>query len=274
MIRICLAGATGWVGQSLVPAIDAAPDLELVGAVARGAAGERLGQAPGIDTLSAPVANLVVRATIEEALAVPTDVLVDFTAPASVEHHAMAAIDRGVHAVIGTSGLSDADYERIGAAAARAGVGVLAAANFAITAVLMERLALIAARHLASWEVIDYGSADKPDAPSGTARQLAARLAQVGAPAVQVPIEATQGAPEARGLTLNGTQVHSVRLPGHVIGAEVLFGMPDERLSIRHESGSSAQPYVGGTLLAIRQVGTFRGLRRGLDTLLDLDSNS
>lgn len=273
MIRICLAGATGWVGESLVPAIDAAPDLELVSVVARRAAGDRLAEALRVETLSPQVANLVVRATVEEALAVPTDVLVDFTAPTSVERHALAAIDRGVHVVIGTSGLTDADYERIGAAAARAGVGVLAAANFAITAVLMERFALMAARHLSSWEVIDYGSADKPDAPSGTARQLAARLAQVGAPAVQVPIDATQGAPEARGLTLNGTQVHSVRLPGYVIGAEVLFATPDERLSIRYESGNSAEPYVSGTLLAVREVGTFTGLRRGLDTLLDHDSN-
>ncbi|MDP9482311.1 MAG: 4-hydroxy-tetrahydrodipicolinate reductase [Chloroflexota bacterium] len=273
MIRICLAGATGWVGESLVPAIDAAPDLELVGVVARRAEGDRLAQALRLDTLSDPVANLIVRATVEEALAVPTDVLVDFTAPAAVERHVTIAIDRGVHVVIGTSGLSDAEYERIGAAAADAGVGVVAAGNFAITAVLMEHFALRAARHLASWEVIDYGSADKPDAPSGTARQLAARIAQVRAPAVQVPIEAIQGAPEARGLTLKGTQVHSVRLPGYVIGAEVLFGMPDERLSIRYESGNSAEPYVGGTLLAVRRVATFQGLRRGLDTLLDLDSN-
>jgi 4-hydroxy-tetrahydrodipicolinate reductase len=272
MIRICLAGATGWVGESLVPVIDAAPDLELVGAVARGAAGDRLAQALHLDTLSPPVANLIVRATVEEALAVPTDVLVDFTAPTSVEHHAMAAIDRGVHAVIGTSGLSDPEYERLGAAATRAKVGVLACANFAISAVLMEHFALIAARHLASWEVIDYASAQKQDAPSGTARQLAARLAQVGEPVLQVPIDATQGAPAARGLTLNGTQIHSVRLPGYVIGAEVLFGLADERLSIRYESGSSAQGYVDGTLLAVRRVGTFTGLRRGLDTLLELES--
>ncbi|MEA2537015.1 MAG: 4-hydroxy-tetrahydrodipicolinate reductase [Chloroflexota bacterium] len=269
MIRICLAGATGWVGESLVPAIDAAPDLELVGAVARRAAGESLAHALRLDVLSPRTANLVVSATVEAALAVPTDVLVDFTAPATVERHALAAIDRGVHVVIGTSGLTDADYERIGAAADRAGVGVLAAGNFAITAVLMERFAVMAAKHLRSWEVIDYGAASKPDAPSGTAREVAARLGQVAVPEVQVPIEATQGAPEARGLTLNGAQVHSVRLPGYMIGAEVLFGMPDERLSIRYESGSSAEPYVGGTLLAVRRIGTFQGLRRGLDTLLD-----
>jgi 4-hydroxy-tetrahydrodipicolinate reductase len=69
---------------------------------------------------------------------------------------------------------------------------------------------------------------------------------------------------------MNGSQVHSLRLPGYTISAEVIFGMPDQRLTIRHDSGGSAQPYVDGALLAIRRVGSFVGLRRGLDQVLDL----
>ena len=85
-----------------------------------------------------------------------------------------------------------------------------------------------------------------------------------------VPVEETIGEHAARGATLAGAQVHSGRLPGFVIGAEVIFGMPDQRLSIRHDSGSSARPYVDGALLAIRRVSTLVGVHRGLDTVLDL----
>jgi 4-hydroxy-tetrahydrodipicolinate reductase len=74
---------------------------------------------------------------------------------------------------------------------------------------------------------------------------------------------------EARGATLAGSQIHSVRLPGYVISAEILFGLPDQRLSIRHDSGNSARPYVDGALIAIRKVGDLVGLHRGLDQVLE-----
>lgn len=265
MIRICVAGATGWVGRSLVPAIVAAPDVELVGAVSRFARGKALGEVLGTAGLS-----LVASGTVEEALRVSTDVLIDYTSPESVKANVLVAIGRKVNVVLGTSGLNDDDYREIDEAAALHGVGVLAAGNFAISAVLLQHFAAIAARYMPSWEVIDYSDASKPDAPSGTTRELVHRLAAVGKPEVEIPIGETQGSPEARGLTLNGTQIHSIRLPGYVLAAEVIFGKPNERLSIRLDGGSGAEPYVDGTLLAVRRVGSFVGLRRGLDQVLDL----
>src|SRR5262249_48386113 len=150
------------------------------------------------------------------------------------------------------------------------GVGVLAAGNFALTTVLLKRFAEIAAKQIPHWEIIDYGKAGKPDAPSGTARELGSRLSRAGAPALDGPIDKPQGGKEARGAPRVGPQVHSVRLPGFVSSIEILFGLPHERLSIRHDSGSGAEPYVAGTLLAIRRVTTFTGLRRGLDSVLEL----
>jgi 4-hydroxy-tetrahydrodipicolinate reductase len=272
MIRVCVAGVTGWVGRSLVPAIAAAPDLALTGAVARGAAGRRVADAVARPDLHAPAADVVVAPTVGDALGAGADVLVDYTAPEAVRANVLDAVARGVHVVVGTSGLTDAEYAEIDAAARARGVGVLAAGNFAVSAVLLQHFAAVAARHMASWEIIDYAKAGKPDAPSGTARALAHRLAQVRAPHVEVPVGDTRGAPEARGLTLNATQVHSVRLPGYVIGAEVLLGMPGERLTIRHEAGSGAEPYVGGTLLAARRVGGVVGVQRGLERLLGLEA--
>jgi 4-hydroxy-tetrahydrodipicolinate reductase len=59
-------------------------------------------------------------------------------------------------------------------------------------------------------------------------------------------------------------------LPGIVIGAEVIFGMPEQTLSMRFNAGSSAKPYVDGAVLAIRKVSTLIGVHRGLDAVLDL----
>jgi 4-hydroxy-tetrahydrodipicolinate reductase len=147
---------------------------------------------------------------------------------------------------------------------------VLAVGNFALTVVLLQRFAEIAARYIPQWEIIDYASDGKRDAPSGTVRELAFRLSQVRSSELTVPLEETQGVVETRGARLNGSQVHALRLPGYTISAEVIFGMPDQRLSLRHDAGSGAQPYVDGALLAIRKVDTITGLRRGLDSVLDL----
>jgi 4-hydroxy-tetrahydrodipicolinate reductase len=133
---------------------------------------------------------------------------------------------------------------------------------------MAQAAALLAARHLPQWEIVDYASAAKPDVPSGTARELAERLGAVRAPALGHPIEDLHGPREARGATVAGTQVHSVRLPSFVVSTEVVFGLPDERLTIRHDAGGSPEPYVAGTLIAARRAPAMVGLTRGLDTLL------
>jgi 4-hydroxy-tetrahydrodipicolinate reductase len=116
--------------------------------------------------------------------------------------------------------------------------------------------------------VIDYASAGKEDAPSGTARELAERLADVHRPALEVPLDDVLGAPQARGATVAGTQVHSLRLPGFVVSTEVVFASGGERLTLRHDAGPTPEPYVAGTLVAIRSLPGRVGLTRGLDRLL------
>lgn len=264
-IRICLAGATGWAGSALARAIARADDLALVSAVSRTHAGRALGDVLGEPRLAAPV-----YATAEEALAHPCEVFFEYTQPSVAKANVLAALRRGADVVIGTSGLSDEDYAELAAAAERHGRGVLAVGNFALTAVLLQRFAELAARLIPQWEIIDYASDQKRDAPSGTVRELAARLGRVRPSELTVPLEETEGVAETRGARLGGSQVHSLRLPGYTISAEVIFGLPDQRLSIRHDAGGSPEPYVGGAMLAIRKVGSFVGLRRGLDSVLDL----
>jgi len=262
-LKVCVAGATGWVGKPLCAAVSRAGDLVLVGAVSRTHSGQNLK-----DVTGDPGLDLTIRGSVAEAVETPPDVLVDYTQADAVKANVMEAIHRGVHVVIGTSGLTEADFAEIHQAALAHTVGVVAAGNFSITAMLVQRFACEAAKLLSQWEIIDYASDHKADAPSGTARELAYRLSEVRAPDVTRPIESTIGPLESRGATLNGSQVHSLRLPGYTIGVEVIFGVADERLTLRHDAGSGAAPYIQGTLLAVRQVSKLVGLVRGLDRIV------
>jgi 4-hydroxy-tetrahydrodipicolinate reductase len=263
-IHVCVAGATGWAGSALSQGIFDAPDMELVAGISRSQAGKLLGEVLGIDGLTAPVF-----ATMAEAMETKPEVVVEYTKPDVAKANILSALKGGAHVVVGTSGLSEADYREIDAVAQEVKRGVLAVGNFALTAVLLQKFAEMAARYIPHWEIIDYAHAGKVDAPSGTARQLANRLSQVRESQLDVPLETMQGPKESRGARLNGSQVHSVRLPGYVISLDVIFGMPDQKLVIRHESGTSAEPYVDGALLAIRKVGGLVGVHRGLDSVMD-----
>ena len=255
MIRVCVAGISGWVGRPVADAIGETDDLALVAGVARGASGQRIG-------------DVTVSASLADALETPFDVLVEYTSAESAKGHAVDAARARRHVVIGSSGLSTADYDEIDAVARENGVGVVAVGNFAMTAALLQRFAVEAAAYLPAWEIIDTASAGKPDAPSGMARELAWRLSQVRPPETEIPVGKTVGAIDARGADIDGSRVHSVRLPGHTIGLEIRFGQADERLTIAYDAGPGAGPYVAGTLLAIRRVGSITGLVRGLDRLL------
>ncbi|MCJ7435722.1 MAG: 4-hydroxy-tetrahydrodipicolinate reductase [Anaerolineales bacterium] len=265
-IRICLAGATGWAGSAVARALAQSDDITLVSAVSRTYAARALGDVLGEPRLTCPI-----YATAQEALtAHPCDVFFEFTKPDVAKSNVLTALQHRVHVVIGTSGLTDADFEEIAASAGQYQRGVLAVGNFALTVVLLQKFSEIAARFIPQWEIIDYALDDKKDAPSGTVRELAYRLSKVRPSELTVPLGQTQGIVETRGARMTGSQVHSIRLPGYTISAEIIFGLPDQKLTIRHDSGSSAQPYVDGALLAIRKVNTFVGMRRGLDSVLDL----
>ena len=267
-LRVILSGATGWAGSALARGIGRQPDLRLVGAVGPRNAGRRLGE-----LVNDPALDCVVSASAQAAFeAGGCDVYVEYGNPPDVQvvkANILAALASGAHVVVGSSGLSDADYAEIEHFARARQRGVLACGNFALTAVLLQRFAEMAAKLIPHFEVMDFGKDSKPDAPSGTGRELALRLGRVRQPGIGVPLDQVNGPPGVRGATVNGVQVHAVRLPGYVLGIEVVFGMKDQRLHIRHEAGGSAEPYVDGALLAIRRVHTITGVARGLDAVMD-----
>jgi 4-hydroxy-tetrahydrodipicolinate reductase len=240
--RVLVVGAEGRVGRFVVEGVRNAPDLELAGGVDLG------------DDLA--------RALVDAR----PDVAVDFTVPDAVFGNVTAVLEKGVHAVVGTTGLSEEQLSRLDALARENGRCCLVAPNFALGAVLMMRFAEEAARHLPWCEVVERHHEAKLDAPSGTAGMTARRIAKARAEA-PVPGEETESAPGARGGRVEGVPVHSLRLPGSLAHQEVLFGGPGETLTLRHDT-LSREVFVPGVLLAVRRAPEFTGLVRGLEPVL------
>jgi 4-hydroxy-tetrahydrodipicolinate reductase len=257
MVRICMAGATGLSGGTIAAALAEDPRFDLVACVARSSAGKTVHGAP-------------CHGSVAEALgAADFDVLIDYTHPDAILDHTLATIAAGRRVVVGTSGLTAAEYADIDAAARAAGVGVIASGNFSLTAALMTRFSIMAAEYLDWFEIIDYSRPKKTDAPTGTARELAERMGQVKKPAFEVDPATVKGEPGLRGGTVNGVQVHSIRMPSYSATVTSTFAAGNSRLTITHDADShSADILVPGTLLAAEKVMETTGLLRGLDNLL------
>jgi 4-hydroxy-tetrahydrodipicolinate reductase len=263
-LKVCLSGATGGVGKCLARAILARDDFVLESAVARAAAGKDLGAAIGRPS---GACGVVVTDDLGAALDRRPDVLIDYTHPSVRMANVMAAVERKVPMVIGTTGFSSAEFEEIDHAARQAGIG-LATGNFSLTAALLQRFAVMAAGHLPHYTVLEYCKAEKPDVPSGTAREVAELMAEVRRPDYRLSADDHIGYRDALGAEIDGVRVHAVRLPGYSAGVEVLFGLQGERLTLRHEMGTDDSIFVEGSLLAARKVQGFTGLVRGLDKLI------
>ena len=247
-IRVAVLGASGRMGSEACRAVEAADDVELVAA---------LGSTDSLD----------------ELLRSKAEVAVELTRPDAVMKNLRFCVEHGISAVVGTSGFDDRRLGEVNGWLADApGVGVLVVPNFAVGAVLMMRFAAQAARYFESVEVVELHHPDKADAPSGTARRTAELVAESrrSAGLGEHPDNTSSALDGARGVSVNGVPVHSVRLRGVVASQEVLFGGAGETLSIRHDSSDRAS-FMPGVLLGIRRVGDLPGLTVGLEHLLDLD---
>jgi 4-hydroxy-tetrahydrodipicolinate reductase len=268
MIDVIVTGAAGRMGREVVKAVTAAEGMKVVAAVDTGAAGAAIDDGAG--------GMLVATADLAGALA-PGRVLVDFTAPTSVEGNVRAALAAGVHCVVGTTGVSEGHWIQVYAESAAAGSGAASGAgpclfvapNFAVGAVLMMRFATEAARFMPHVEVIELHHDRKVDAPSGTAMRTAALISAAREADPKVPGRDTEVEEGARGAVVEGVHVHSVRLPGLVAHQEVLFGGQGQTLSIRHDSIDRTS-FMPGVVLAVREVGKRSGLVVGLEELMGL----
>jgi len=226
VIDVCVSGAAGRMGRAVVSAVRAQGDMRVAASV-----DPALGAAEGV------------YADLGSALAAAApDVLVDFTRPEAVFANARAALAAGVHAVIGTTGLTPEQVEELRALAEAGTANAVIAPNFAVGAVLMMRFAAEASRHMPRAEIVELHHDGKLDAPSGTALRTASLMEG------EVPI-------------------HSVRLPGLVAHQEVILGGVGETLTIRHDS-LSRESFMPGVVMAVRAVPERPGLTLGLEPIL------
>jgi 4-hydroxy-tetrahydrodipicolinate reductase len=213
-VKVALIGHRGKVGQVLQPALEAA--------------GHEVKGIGRDDPLE--VAGL--------------DAAINFTRPDVAHATVRGALEQGVPSIVGTTGLGKEELDDLDELARERGVPLFVAANFAIGAVLMIRLAAEAAKHLPRAEIVELHHETKLDAPSGTAKATA----------------------EAMG---GDVPIHSVRLPGIVAHQEVLLSEPGELLTIRHDA-LSREAYVPGVLLALERLSSLpAGLTAGLEHLLE-----
>ena len=196
------------------------------------------------------------------------EVAVDFTHPDVVMGNIETCVSRGVHVVVGTTGFTDERLDTVrGWLAGAPSVGVVIAPNFGLGAVLMMRFAEQAAPFFDSVEIVELHHPGKADAPSGTARATAARVAAAREGRPPAPDATTSAFDGARGASVDGVPVHSVRVAGLVAHQEVLLGSAGETLTIRHDS-TDRESFMPGVLLAVRAVPSRPGLTLGLDPLL------
>ncbi|MFN8198937.1 MAG: 4-hydroxy-tetrahydrodipicolinate reductase [Nakamurella multipartita] len=239
-LRVGVIGARGRMGAQTCQSVVEAPDMDLVAAVGG-------------------------REWLFSLADADSQVVVDFSHPDVVMEHIRFCLDNNINVVAGTSGF---DQERLDTITdwlqAKPELGVIVVPNFAIGAVLAARFAREAARFFESVEIIELHHAGKADAPSGTAaataRAIAAAREQAGlGPG---PDATTIEQPGARGASVDGIRVHSVRLPGLVAHQEVILGTAGETLTIRHDSLDRVS-FMPGVLTAIRSVPARPGLTLG-----------
>lgn len=244
MIKVAVFGARGRMGAEACRMVEAADDLELVAAI-------------GSDD--------------DRAAAEAAEVVIDFTHPDVVMDNLDWCIARGLHAVVGTTGFTEDRLDRLRAALEGSRTGVVVAANFGVGAILLMHFAEQAAAFYESVEVIELHHPDKADAPSGTAATTVQRIAAARRDAgrVEVPDATVQEAPGARGATVDGIHVHSVRLRGLVAHQEVLFGEVGETLTLRHDSLDRSS-FMPGVRLAVRSVTDHPGLTLGIEGFLGI----
>ncbi|WP_205474759.1 4-hydroxy-tetrahydrodipicolinate reductase [Nocardioides sp. SYSU D00038] len=246
-LRVGVLGARGKVGSEVCRAVAAADDLDLV-------------------------AEVDVDDDVEVLASSGAEAVVDFTHPDVVMDNLRYCVESGIHAVVGTTGFDDDRLATLrGWLGEEPATGVLIAPNFSIGAILMMRWAAAAASFYESVEIVELHHPTKADAPSGTARRTAELVAAARRAAGSAPMpDATSTALDgARGASVDGVPVHSIRLRGLVAHQEVLLGSPGETLTIRHDSLDRSS-FAPGVLAGLRAIRSHPGLTVGLEHVLDL----
>jgi len=241
--RVCVVGAFGRMGERVCASLASEPGLHLGAAL----------EASGHPRLGEPISGgLVLSSDLKAALSV-CDVVIDFSTPASTLRVLDAAAERPLPCVIGTTGFSAAERERIAEFGRR--IPLVLAPNFSIAVCLLVHLVREAAKRLGPGydaEILELHHRTKRDAPSGTALRLAEAVAEGRADgAGGALVTARSGETGARPPGAIGVQaLRGGDNPGE---HTVLFLGEGERLELAHRS-ATRDHFVRGALRAARWV--------------------
>ena len=260
-ISVVVHGATGRMGAETVRAIAAAGDLLLVGGACRTPRGATLSTPAGAVPLSTDLAGLLD--------AVRPQVMVEFTHADACMEAAPLAAQRGVHMVLGASGLNADQLRVLDTMSREHNVGVIVAPNFALGAVVLKKLAEAAAAFFDYADVVEAHHELKIDAPSGFSLAVAQAMRAARGADFRRNETAVHHLPETRGGNVGGVGLHSLRLPGRSAHHEAIFGAAGQTLSIRHDT-LDRTCYMPGVLRCIREVVRRPGLTVGLEEVLGL----
>ncbi|RAP27127.1 4-hydroxy-tetrahydrodipicolinate reductase [Candidatus Marinamargulisbacteria bacterium SCGC AG-333-B06] len=244
MINVLINGANGKMGQAAVQAVSADDTLSLVASLDKE------------DSLEQTLSNHSV------------DVVVDLTHPSCVYDHVKTILNASCHAVVGTTGLTDAQLHECGELASRKNKSLLVCPNFAIGAILLMRFSQQAAKFMDRCEIIEYHHDKKADSPSGTAIKTADLIAESHSSINQPSLKDTELIQGSRGGQKHNIPIHSIRVPGLVANQDVIFGANGETLTLKHET-ISRDAFMPGLLIAIKATSSHTGLTYGLENLLD-----
>ena len=260
VIRVAVHGAAGEVGREVVKAAGQAEDMELVAAIDRVPAQEAPAFPEGVPYYT----------DVGTALAAsPADVVVDFTTATASMAMVSQALDAGARPVIGTTGILAEQLAQLDTLCREHHLGGLYAPNFTIGAVLLGRLAAVAARFFDYVEIAEEHHEAKIDAPSGTALAIAGAIREGRPTPFRRNVPEREPLPGTRGGEEHGISIHSSRMQGRMAHHQVTFGGPGQTLTLRHDT-INRECYMPGVLLAVRRVHDWEGLVVGLDRLLDL----
>lgn len=262
-VKVMVSGTGGRMGRTVVEAVMAAEDMELVGGADPAHAGEVLS-----DLVTGAPETSVAESVQVGIDAWGPEVMVDFTQPEVVMDNLRVALAAGVACVVGTTGFSPEALDEVRGMCERSGTPALIAPNFSIGANLLMKFAEEASRSLDYATVIERHHENKLDAPSGTAAMTVERMAAARESDFRNPSTAHCSMDGVRGADEGGIQVFSVRMQGVVADQEVVFGGLGETLKIEHIT-SGRECFMPGVLMAVRGVRDRTGLTYGLQALLE-----
>ena len=259
-IKVAVHGAAGRVGREVLRAVDAAPGITLTVAIDR---------VPPSDVAPLPVDvpyYTDVRAALE---AHPSDVIVDFSLADATLAMVPVATAMGTRPVIGTTGFGPDQIAEIDRLCEEHDLGGFLAPNFTIGAVLLTKLAAMAAPYFEFVDIVEEHHEMKVDAPSGTALGIAKAIHEAHPERFAHNVPEREPLPGTRGGDYEGISIHAARMPGRMAHHQVTFGGAGQTLGLRHDT-NDRECYMPGVLMAVRKVQNLRGLTIGLDKLMDL----